>query len=446
MNKNNLFFFLAGSTSLVLGGCLLFQGIKNNDNKNPDKEPKVFLKSQLETENSKNRNLELSEATKVQTEVPNEPKIIMNDPALSLAWGHEKTDAQKAWELSMGGKNIKVCVIDTGVDINHEDLKDNIWVNPGESGLDTFGKSKSNNGIDDDENGFIDDVHGWNFVNNNNDLTDNHGHGTHISGIIGAVAGNGKGVAGIAPQVTLVNIKYFDPKVSSSDVLASTIKAIDYSVTVGCEFINYSGGGTEYSQEEKSAIDRARTRGVLFIGAAGNNKANSDVHKYYPADYGLENIISVTAIDPKTEVLSSSNFGIETVDLAAPGQSILSTMPNNTYGEMTGTSQATAFVTGAAVLIKGLRPQFNYSDMKKYILSTGDQRDSLALKTKTARKLNLFKSLTMLDESTSASGLVVKGTSNEQFNNSNNGNIVKGAERGIAAIARELEKKMNKSK
>ncbi|GIL18643.1 MAG: hypothetical protein BroJett040_23940 [Oligoflexia bacterium] len=343
------------------------------------------------------RPLEMSESYNKTSKVTDEPTVMLNDPAIAQAWGLKKIDASRAWELSKGSKKIVVAVVDTGCDIKHEDLGNNFWKNPGEI---------PGNGIDDDGNGFVDDVSGWNFVSNNPDLTDNHGHGTHIAGIIGAEAGNGKGIAGISPQVSIMCLKYFDPKVPNTDNLKNTILSIHYAIKMKANIINYSGGGTEYSQDEKDAIEEARKSGILFVAAAGNEKSNSDKHKYYPADYGLDNIISVTAVDPSLQVLASSNYGTETVDIAAPGQNILSTLPNNSYGYMTGTSQATAFVTGAAVLVMAHKDSVNPDQVKKYILATGDSDQSLLQKTRTSRKLNLFKSLAILDGGVSASGVV----------------------------------------
>lgn len=356
------------------------------------------------------RPLELNETPEKVSQVKNEPQVMLNDPALAQAWGIKKSDAARAWEVSQGSRKVIVAVIDTGADIKHEDLKGNFWINTGESGLDSQGRDRATNGIDDDGNGFVDDVHGWNFVSNNSDLTDNHGHGTHIAGIIGAEAGNGKGIAGIAPQVSLMVLKYYDPKVQNTDNLKNTVQAIRYAIRMKANIINYSGGGTEFSQDEHDAIEEARKQGILVIAAAGNERSNSDHHKYFPADYGLANIISVTAIDPSTEVLASSNYGTETVDIAAPGQNILSTLPNNSYGFMTGTSQATAFVTGAAVLVMAKKETSNPEEVKKYILSTGDAKSSLISKTRTNRQLNLYKALTVLDSAEEASGVIAANT------------------------------------
>jgi thermitase len=357
-----------------------------------------------------NRKTELGEATNKTDKLSDEPVVMMNDPAIAQNWGIQKVNAQKAWSLTKGSKHILVAVIDTGCDIYHEDLKANIWTNPGETGKDNRGRDKASNGVDDDKNGFVDDIHGWNFVSANNELTDNHGHGTHIAGIIGAEAGNGKGIAGISPDVSIICLKYFDPKVPSTDNLKNTVNAIRYAIFMKANIINYSGGGTEYSQDERDAIEGARKAGVLFVAAAGNERSNSDVHRYYPADYGLNNIISVTAIDPSFQVLPSSNYGATTVDMAAPGQNILSLLPNNSYGYMTGTSQATAFVTGAAVLVMAKRGITDPEEVKKYTLATGDVDSKLFSKTANYRKLNLYNALTAEDEGISSSGAKVMAT------------------------------------
>jgi thermitase len=351
------------------------------------------------------RELELGLVKDQTSIVEDEPSALFNDPAIKQAWGLKKSDAARAWAVSQGSKDVIIAVIDTGIDINHEDLKNNLWVNQGESGTDSKGRDKRSNSIDDDGNGYIDDVHGWNFVSGNSRLNDNHGHGTHIAGIIGAEASNKKGISGITPIVSIMVLKYFDPKVPNTDNLKNTVASIHYAIKMGAHIINYSGGGVEYSQDEFEAVQAADKKGILFVAAAGNERSNSDQNHYYPADYSLKNIISVTAIDPTTEVLASSNYGVLTVDIAAPGQNILSCLPNNSYGLMTGTSQATAFVSGAAALVMSYKNQyFKAEEVKKYILATGDTSSSLMAKTKTSRQLNLFKSLTILGSETSLSG------------------------------------------
>lgn len=373
--------------------------------------------SRTQSSNSKDgkRLLENSFITSKTDRVEDEPSALFNDPAINQAWGLKKSDAARAWSVTKGSRDIVVAVIDTGIDVKHEDLAGNLWRNPGESGKDAQGRDKATNGIDDDNNGYVDDVYGWNFVSNNNKLDDNHGHGTHIAGIIGAEAGNGRGITGIAPEVSLMILKYYDPKVPGTDNLRNTVSAIRYAVKMGANIINYSGGGTEFSKEEHDVIAEAEKKGILFVAAAGNERSNSDQHHYYPADYKLSNIISVTAIDPATQVLASSNYGIETVDIAAPGQNILSCLPGNSYGYMTGTSQATAFVSGAGALVMAHKQSFKAVDVKKYILATGDAQTQLAGKTKTSRQLNLYKALTILDQGVSASGGIALNPQNIQF-------------------------------
>ena len=342
-------------------------------------------------------------------------------------WGLEKTSARLAWEISQGSKDIVVAVIDTGIDINHKDLKANLWNNPGETGLvqTDFCRgqknalalkdcNKASNGIDDDHNGIIDDVHGVDFVTNGSSLIDNHGHGTHIAGIIGAKSENGSGgVSGVSPNVSLMILKYYDPKASNTNNLRNTIQAIKYAVKMKANIINYSGGGTDYSSEELAAIKEAEQAGILVVAAAGNERSNSDEtgKHYYPADYDVTNIISVTAVNcEETKVLPSSNYGVRTVDLAAPGENIHSTLPGNSYGPMTGTSQATAFVTGVAALIWSYNRDFSASDVKKYILKTGDEYTTLLSKTGTAKLLNSYRALTSLDKGVGINGVVASNT------------------------------------
>jgi thermitase len=305
-----------------------------------------------------------------------------------------------------------VCVIDTGADVNHPDLKANLWINKGESGKDSRGHDKASNQIDDDGNGFIDDIHGWNFVANNNHLEDEHGHGTHIAGIIGAEGGNGIGISGVSPKVSLMILKYYDAKGNDMNNLVNTVKAIDYAVKMNCNIINYSGGGIAPSNEERAAISRANDKGILFVAAAGNERSNSDVRKYYPADYGLPNILSVTAIDRFQNVLPSSNYGEQTVDIAAPGNDIISTLPGGQYGYMTGTSQATAFASGVAALVMANNPQLRKAaEIRKYLTQTGDTDEKLAGKTRWKKRLNSYKALAIQDSDLAFNGMKVDNAS-----------------------------------
>ena len=353
-----------------------------------------------------------------------ESSVIFNDPFIQNKWGLERTSAQKAWQITQGSKDIVVAIIDTGADINHRDLAENIWVNPGESGIVDSKEchaneklaqcDKSSNGIDDDANGFIDDVHGWDFVHNGNNLVDNHGHGTHIAGIIGARGGNSYAdVSGVAPNISLMILKYYDPKSSNSNNLRNTIQAIRYAIKMKARIINYSGGGTDYSAEEFAAVKDAEKAGILFVAAAGNEKSNSDEagKHYYPADYGLTNIISVTAVNrEENKVLSSSNYGVRTVDIAAPGENIYSTLPNNSFGLMTGTSQATAFATGVAALVMSRNHDFDFAEVKKYVLKTGDEYPNLLSKTGSSKLLNSYQALVKYDMGVNFAGTTATNT------------------------------------
>ena len=406
---------LSKFTKAVLGAtCLLTAligyGLMNASTSSTD----LASASPASAKSASDREAVLGNA-QANTEKPKNGSVLFNDPFIQLKWGLERTDAAKAWEITQGSKDVVVAIIDTGVDVNHRDLAGSLWVNPGESGLDKNGRDKASNGIDDDANGFVDDVHGWNFVHGTNSLTDNHGHGTHIAGIVAANGGEkGSGLKGVAPNVSVMILKYYDPKASNSNNLRNTVEAIKYAVKMHANIINYSGGGTDYSAEEFAAVKSAEKAGILFVAAAGNEKSNSDESgkHYYPADYGLSNIISVTAVNKEdTKVLASSNYGVRTVDLAAPGENIYSTLPGNSFGMMTGTSQATAFVTGVAALVISHNRELGYQDVKKYILRTGDEYATLLSKTGTAKLLNSFKALASLDKGVGLTGVVAQNAS-----------------------------------
>lgn len=404
--------FFAG-VQVVLGLSLISYSVLKNQQ--PEVQPTAHTSKKARTLFNRSRTIQNKPTAKTDNFVetkkfdPKNSSMLLNDPDIHKNWGLKVSDALKARGITEGSKDVIVAVIDTGMDINHTDLKNNLWVNVGETGIDSKGRDKSTNGVDDDKNGYIDDLHGWNFVTNTNKLDDNHGHGTHIAGIIGAEGGNNFGITGIASKVSIMVIKYYDPKFQTNN-LENTIKAINYATKMKAHIINYSGGGVEYSQQEFEAIRKSRSEGILFVAAAGNERSNSDKQKYYPANYDLDNIISVTAIDPKLQVLSSSNYGVRTVHVAAPGEEIYSTWPGNTFGTLTGTSQATAFASGLAVLIKANNPEFNYSAIKNYILKTGDEYPWLRSKTGTSKKLNIYKALTSLDQGVSASGAIAANT------------------------------------
>ena len=370
-----------------------------------------------------------------------EQKVILNDPSIQKNWGLMGTDgasdikAARAWDITQGDRRVVVAVIDTGADVNHPDLAENIWHNPGETGKDANGNDKATNGIDDDNNGYIDDVYGWDFVNNKAEVVDNHGHGTHIAGIIGAVGGNGIGISGVCPKVSLMILKYFDPKSKGNDNLKNTVRAIRYAVDMGANIINYSGGGTDPNDDEFEAIKYAEDKGVLVVAAAGNEHSNSDVSHYYPADYNLSNIISVTAIDTFAKVLRSSNYGTKTVHIAAPGEGIYSTLPGGNYGLMTGTSQATAFVSGVAALILSHNKDFSADQVKKQIIATADELPGLRDKTISGGKLNSYAALA-IQPSIPATGIT---TSHINVNTGIIGTTSAQSTRGLSAAQNDGE-------
>ncbi len=273
-----------------------------------------------------------------------------NDSQLAGQWALENNgsagvldadiDASQAWDYGTTS-SVVVAVIDTGIDYNHVDLAQNIWTNA---------REVSGNGIDDDRNGYIDDVRGWNFAGNNNNPMDDNGHGTHVAGTIGAVGNNGQGIAGVAWSVKMMALKFLDA--SGSGSLSDAVEAIDYARLNGAKVINASWGGGGFSSALQSAIQRFQNAGGIFVAAAGNEAANNAVVPSYPANYPLTNVISVAASTGADTLASFSNYGTN-VDIAAPGNSILSTIPGNRYTRFSGTSMASPHVAGAFALLWG---------------------------------------------------------------------------------------------
>ncbi len=321
-----------------------------------------------------------------------------NDNLYSQQWGlHQASDidmdAPEAWNISTGSRSIAIGVIDSGVSYNHPDLIGNMWVNTGEI---------ANNGIDDDGNGYIDDVRGLNAITYNpssrqaGNPDDDNGHGTHVAGSIGAISNNSIGVAGVAHQVTLVPIKFLSA--SGSGSLVDALESIDYATKLklgGLNLVatNNSWGGGGYFQPLKDSIKAAKDAGILFVAAAGNNSTNSDSSPGYPAAYNEDNIISVAAIDRYGNLASFSNYGATTVDIGAPGVDIGSTYPGSTYKYLNGTSMASPHVAGAVALLKSYSFNLGWLEAKNVILSSGDPLGSLAGKTSTGKTLNIHRML-----------------------------------------------------
>lgn len=300
-------------------------------------------------------------------------------------------DAPEAWKRSTGSKSTLVAIIDTGVDYNHEDLAENYWVNPGETGKDSQGRDRRSNGIDDDKNGYIDDWRGWDFVNNDNDPMDDNGHGTHCAGTIGARGDNNKGIVGVNWNSSLVGIKFLDKR--GSGTLANAILAIDYATTIGSDLTNNSWGGGGFSNAMSESIHRANEKEILFVAAAGNSTSDNDLAPHFPSSYEIPNVIAVASTDHNDELSGFSSYGFNSVDLAAPGTEILSTMPGNSYEKLSGTSMATPHVSGAIALVKSVFPNLPYQKVKSRVLSSVDPLRSLSAKTLSSGRLNLKSAL-----------------------------------------------------
>jgi subtilisin family serine protease len=315
---------------------------------------------------------------------PDDPQYInqyhLNNTGQTEGTADADVDAPEAWDITTGDSTIVVAVIDTGIDTEHPDLLGNMWVNEGEIAGDL---------IDNDGNGFVDDIHGWDFANDDNsvyDGADNDYHGTHVAGTIGAVSNNGIGVAGVAWNVRIMSLKFLHGGGFTSDA----IDALAYAKANGAKFTSNSWGGGGHSV----ALDDAITaHGGLFIAAAGNESSNSDLRPAYPAASDNDLIISVASTDNNDGLSGFSNYGERTVDLGAPGSAILATWPENEYKAISGTSMATPVVSGTAVLVYARFPDLSPSQMKDRLMYSGDVITSLAGKTVSGRRVNALNSL-----------------------------------------------------
>ena len=307
------------------------------------------------------------------------------------------TQAEKAWATgATGSRTVYVGIVDEGAQFAHPDLAANFWTNP----FDPV------DGRDNDGNGYVDDVHGWDFFDGDNTVYDGTGddHGTHVAGTIGAVGGNGQGVAGMCWNVTMISTKFLGPDTGS---IADAVKALDYltdlKVRHGLNIVanNHSWSCDGYSQALNDAVLRAAKQGILTIAAAGNSTLDNDSAVVYPANFdttrstltqsaaGYDAVISVAAIDRQGNIATYSDFGARSVDLGAPGTGIASTLPDSRYGVYSGTSMATPHVTGAAALIASARPGITAAALRQAILDAAIPTPSLSGKTVTGGRLNV---------------------------------------------------------
>jgi len=344
---------------------------------------------------------------------------VPNDPSFNLLYGMNNTgqaiqgvagtpdddiDAPEAWDISTGSKNVVVGIIDTGIDYNHPDLAANIWTNTGEIAGDS---------IDNDNNGYIDDIHGYDFVNNDGDPMDDHYHGTHVAGTIGGIGNNGIGVAGVNWNVSMMGLKFLSS--SGSGDIANAVKAQHYANVMRDKGVNVvltsnSWGGGGFSQAMLDEINASATRNILFIAAAGNAASNNDTTANYPSNYDAPNVIAVAATDNKDALASFSNYGLTTVDLGAPGVNTYSTQPGNLYQYLSGTSMATPHVSGVAALAWSVAPGAGYQQIKDALLNGGDSVASLSGKTVTGKRLNALGTLQQLGLLVIGSTPAVNGT------------------------------------
>lgn len=308
--------------------------------------------------------------------------LVPNDPFFQRLWGLSNQGqpdenmqkgiagidigAVEAWKITTGSRQVVVAVIDTGLDLAHPEFNENVWTNQAELN----GKP----GVDDDQNGYIDDIHGWNFVSQTDSLKDDMGHGTHVAGTIGARGDNQIGLVGVAWNVSLMPLKALDQ--TGAGTLAQAIEAIQYAILMKAQIINASWGSYEKSVLLEQTLQSAAEAGVLFVAAAGNDHLNNDNRPVFPASFDLENLLAVAAIDSRGHLAQFSNFGWKHVALAAPGVSILSAIPEG-YKTYSGTSMAAPHVSGAAALLLSVEPQLTAQQVKDRLVQTAQPLSSL---------------------------------------------------------------------
>jgi len=314
-----------------------------------------------------------------------------NDPYFNLEWGLHNSgqtvngdpgtagadiNAPLAWDTTTGNPDLVIAIIDTGTQWSHPDLAANIWSNPGEV---------AGNGLDDDGNGYVDDVRGWDFYSVDNNPDDSDGHGTHTAGTVGAIGNNGTGVAGVNWRCKLMPLRFIGPY---GGYTSDAVLAVQYAARMGVKVSCNSWGGGGFSQALYDAINASKAVGHVFVAAAGNSSANTDSSPHYPSCYNLDNLLSVAATDNDDGLASFSNYGKTSVDLGAPGVTILSTYKGSGYAYMSGTSMACPHVAGVVALVYGQNPLWSYGQVVDRILSTVRPVGSLAGKCVTGGVLD----------------------------------------------------------
>ncbi len=334
-----------------------------------------------------------------------------DDPDLSECWGLHNTgqtggtadadiDAPEAWDLATGSHDVVVAVIDTGIDYTHPDLAANMWTNPGEI---------PGNNIDDDDNGYVDDVYGWNFVDNTSDPMDDHLHGTHCAGTIGAVGNDGNGISGVCWSVKLMALKFLSA--GGSGTASGAVSAVEYATENGAHVMSNSWGGGAASQALEDVITAANDADALFVAAAGNSGSNNDDTAHFPSSYEVPNVVSVAANDHDDAPASFSCYGLESVDLFAPGVAIYSTYPtymtdamsdrgdDTHYETISGTSMATPHVAGAAALLMSVTGKLSPTIVKAMLMESVDKVDAYSGLVASEGRLNVATMLQQVSDS-----------------------------------------------
>lgn len=314
-----------------------------------------------------------------------------NDPSFARQWslvGSYGVRAPDAWNVATDSSPIVVAVLDTGIDLTHPDLINNLWRNDHEI---------PGNGIDDDKNGYIDDIHGINTLSYSAGPNDDNGHGSHVAGTIAAEGDNSIGVTGIAWHAQLMALKFLGSNGAGS--LAGAVEAINYAIEekargVNVRLINASWGGGGYSEILKEAIERASEAGIIVVVAAGNEANNNDANPSYPSSYKLPNVISVAAIGPRGDLASFSNRGRYSVHIGAPGVDILSTINGGRYASYSGTSMAAPHVSGGLSLLLAKEPSLTIADVTTRLMESGRDLPSLSNLTISGRVFDVSRLLT----------------------------------------------------
>ncbi len=302
--------------------------------------------------------------------------------------------AVQAWDVLHDAPNVLVAVVDSGIRLTHQDLAGNLWTNPGETGTDSQGRDKRTNGVDDDGDGYVDDVYGINVLNHSGNPSDDWGHGTHVAGVVGAVGNNGVGIAGIAWRVQLMACKFIDQ--NGQYTVSNAITALDYARLKGARIVTAAWGGYTFtSQALRDAIAALRDANIIVVAASGNDGTNNDATPLYPASYEYTNIVAVAATDRNDAKAGFSNYGAQTVDLGAPGEQILSAWAGNDsdYQSPSGTSMASAHVAGACALLIARYPSYTPQQIIARLLATVDPLPSMAGRTVSGGRLNLAAAL-----------------------------------------------------